>query len=55
MLKNEKIELTAEVRNKVQASVTVLMRLSEGKEVPKRMVVLAKKDLEELVKILDNL
>lgn len=52
---DEKIELTAEVRNRLQTSVTVLMRLSEGKEIPKHLLALAKKDLEELTKTLENL
>lgn len=55
MSEDEKIELSAEVRNKLQPSVTVLTRLSEGKEVPKHLLTLAKKDLEELVKTLENL
>jgi len=45
------IELSAEIRNKLQSAHTVLELLKKNKEVSKDLVNRAIKDLEEITKI----
>jgi hypothetical protein len=45
-------ELIADIRNKLQASLTVLELLSEGRDVSKEFIEAAKKDLDEAVLLL---
>lgn len=42
-------ELSAEIRNKLQASKTALEMIQAGKELPKGFIDKALKDLEELI------
>ena len=49
------IELNAELRNKLQASIIVLTKLVEGKQVPRKLLLIAKKDLKKVVDLLDKL
>jgi hypothetical protein len=45
-------ELIADIRNKLQATLTVLELLSEGKEASKEFLEIAKKDLDGAVELL---
>jgi hypothetical protein len=47
-------ELIADIRNNLQASITALDLLSEGKEVSKELIESAKKELDDIVKILQG-
>ena len=42
------VELSAEIRNKIQATTTVLKLLKADKEVPKDLINKALKDLEKV-------
>ena len=44
--------IKADIRNKLQAPKTALELLSEGKDIPKEFIEMAKKDLDETVKLL---
>lgn len=47
-------ETIAQIRNKLQAPMTALDLLAEGEDVPKEFIEKAKKDLEGIVKLLNN-
>jgi hypothetical protein len=47
-------ELIADIRNKLQAPKTALDLISEGKEVPKELTEIAKRDSEETVNKLES-
>jgi hypothetical protein len=47
-------ELTADIRNKLQASLAVLELLSKGREVPKDFIDAVKRDLDEAVELLGS-
>jgi hypothetical protein len=46
--------MKADIRNKLQAALTVLELLSEGKEVTKELIEIAKRDLDETIRILER-
>ncbi len=48
-------EIKAEMRNKIQAPLLVLNDWHKGKEVPKNLIILAGKDIEELKRLIENL
>ena len=48
-------ETKAEIRNKLQVAVTVLEALSDDKKVPEDIIKKGVEDLEEVLRILDNL
>jgi|GEM_PF-3790726 len=48
-------ETSAEIRNKLQAAITVLELLSKDKQVSTGLIERGVKDLQEIVKLLDNL
>ena len=50
----ENKELVADIRNKLQASMTALELLSQGKEVPKEFIEMANEELDKAVKLLEN-
>jgi hypothetical protein len=45
-------EMKADIRNKLQSSMTVLELISRGKEVSKEFIRAAKRDLDEAVELL---
>jgi hypothetical protein len=47
-------EMKAEIRNKLQAILTVLELLLEGKDVSKEFIEVAKKDVDEAVNMLSK-
>ncbi len=47
-MKKIKIELKADMRNKLQLSLTVFERLLEGRDVSREILVTAMQDLEDL-------
>jgi DNA-binding ferritin-like protein len=48
-------ELIADIRNKIQAAVTALELMSEGKEVTKEFIEMAKRELDEAMWLLARL
>jgi hypothetical protein len=48
-------EIKADIRNKLQAALTVLELISEGKDVSKELIEIAKKDLNEAVAMCKNI
>ena len=53
MSKNQ--ELISDLRNKLQASCTVIEQLSQGKPVSEKLVNLAKNDIAEIEKLLSEI
>jgi uncharacterized protein YggU (UPF0235/DUF167 family) len=47
-------ELIADIRNKLQAPKTALDLISEGKEMPKELIEIAKKDLDDVEHLLKS-
>lgn len=47
---NNNIELSADIRNKLQAAITSLESLKAGKKVSDKLIETALKDLEKIVK-----
>lgn len=47
-------ELTADIRNKLQVSLTALETLKDGKAVPEKIIETALKDLNKILVILDK-
>jgi hypothetical protein len=52
---NRKDEIKADIRNKLQAPKTALELFSEGKGASKELIDIAKKDLDEAVKLIQNI
>jgi hypothetical protein len=50
-----KQELIADIRNKLQAPMTALELLRQGKDVPKELIELAKRELSEAVGMLKDM
>lgn len=48
-------EVIADIRNKLQAPLSVLSALAEGKRPPEQAVKIAKKDLEDIIETLNDL
>lgn len=53
MVKN--VEIISDIRNKLQASSTVIEQLSQGKSVPENLINLAKGNIEEIEKLLSEI
>ena len=47
-------ELAADIRNKLQASMTALERLKAGNMIPKKMLELAVSDLSKILEMLNK-
>jgi len=48
-------EIISELRNKMQASCTVIEQLSQGKPVPEKLINTAKGNIEEINKLLSEI
>ena len=48
-------EIEAEMRNKIQAPLLILNNLHKGKDVPKKLVETALKDIEKLKQLIESL
>ena len=48
-------EIMSELRNKMQASCTIIEQLSQGKPVPENLINIAKGNIEEIEKILSEI
>jgi hypothetical protein len=53
MVKSE--EIISEIRNKMQASCTVIEQLSQGKPVPENLINIAKSNVQEIEKLLSEI
>ena len=46
-------ELSAEIRNKLQAGKSALEALRDGKKVPKELIQVALKDMDRVIKLIN--
>lgn len=46
--------MKADIRNKLQAPMTALELLSQGKEAPKNFIEMAKKELDKVVELIEK-